>query len=77
MATYYFDVQGGGDTEPDRLGREFPNPKMAELEAVRAVVGIGSDALLEKKNQKLAIIVRDESGPVMEVAAAFRIKPLR
>lgn len=77
MARYYFDIHDEDGVETDSIGCEFAHLSMAEREAAKAVAEISWDALRAKKKGSIAIIVRDELGPALEVVSAFHVRSLR
>jgi hypothetical protein len=77
MPRYYFDLQDGDGMHADLDGGDFRDLTVAEREAVRAIASMAVDTLRSKKQERLTITLRDESGPAIEVAAAFRIRRLR
>ncbi|WP_439365105.1 DUF6894 family protein [Bradyrhizobium sp. DASA03005] len=76
MALYYFDFRDGGNIILDEEGLDLRDMVAVQREAARALTGLASDSMASFKGSQIhqmAIAVRDESGPVMEVEFAFKI----
>ena len=81
MARYYFDLRDGDAFVPDGEGMEFPNVEAARLEAARALADMARDAVrrlpVNAIGYRMAIEVRDGSGPVMQVRFTFEVEPVK
>lgn len=75
MALYYFDLRDGEELALDEEGLELRTIRAVQEEAARALAGFAHDAarLDGAQSQQMAIEVRDEHGPVMEVKFSFEI----
>ena len=75
MALYYFDLRDGEELALDEEGLELRTMRAVQEEAARALAGFAYDAarLDGAQSQQMAIEVRDEDGPVMEVKFSFEI----
>jgi hypothetical protein len=75
MALYYFDLRDGEELALDEEGLELRNMRAVQEEAARALAGFAYDAMRLDggQSQHMAIAVRDEHGPVMEVKFSFEI----
>jgi hypothetical protein len=77
MARYYFDLRDGDELAVDDEGFELPDLEAVQREAVLSLCDGTRDAV-EKATRVLtnmAIEVRDDVGPVMQVM--FRFQPFR
>jgi hypothetical protein len=78
MAKYFFDFRSGSTSSKDEEGQELSHIEAAHKMAVEALGEGLKDFILEGvAEQQLAIEVRDELGPVLEVSAVLRSKILR
>jgi hypothetical protein len=76
MAHYYFDLREGDELITDEEGLELRDLKVMQKEAARALAGFARDSvqsLNDVQSHQMAIAVRDEHGPVMEVKFSFEI----
>jgi hypothetical protein len=75
LAIYYFDLRDGEELALDEEGLELRNMRAVQEEAARALAGFAYDAMRLDggQSQHMAIAVRDEHGPVMEVKFSFEI----
>lgn len=64
---YYFDIREDDQLAPDEEGLEMRNTDDVQKEAVQALADMARDLVLQRKLHHLAIIVRDETGPVLEL----------
>ena len=75
MPLYYFDLRDGEELALDEESLELRAMRAVQEEAARALAGFAGDAMrLEgAQSQRMAIEVRDEHGPVMEVKFSFEM----
>ena len=75
MARYYFDLQDNDGITPDDEGLELRNLALVQDEAARSLADMARDAVrTNASNQRMAIQVRDDKGPVMNVRFSFEIE---
>jgi hypothetical protein len=77
MRRYYFDLRDGDALVVDEEGLELLNVEAVQEEAARALAGFAWDAArcsAGSDSHSLAIEVRDDAGPVMNVRFAFEIE---
>jgi hypothetical protein len=75
MARYYFDIRDEDGTTPDDEGLELRNLQLVQDEAARSLADMARDAVrMNASNQSMAIQVRDDEGPVMNVRFSFEIE---
>jgi hypothetical protein len=78
MPRYFFDFRSGDTVLPDDDGLDLPDVDAAHGEAIGALAdGLRDVIMIGAKNQHFAIEVRDDIGPVFEVAAVLGTKILR
>lgn len=78
MTRYFFDFRSGDVISLDEEGQNLPDVEAAHGEAVAAISDVISDFVLQGHiGQAMAIEVRDDLGPVLEVTAVFGSKLLR
>jgi hypothetical protein len=76
MAHYFFDLRDGNDCITDEEGLELRDLGAVQNEAARALAGFAWDSVRSfngANRHEMAIAVRDEHGPVMEVKFWFEI----
>ena len=76
MACYYFDLHEGSEFTIDEEGLELRDTKAVQKEAALAVSGFARDSVARcsgTRSRRMAILVRDEHGPVMEVRFSCEI----
>ena len=76
MAHYYFDLREGDELITDEEGLELRDMRAVQKEAARALGGFARDSVQSlngAQSHQMAIAVRDEHGPVMEVKGSFEI----
>jgi hypothetical protein len=76
MTLYYFDLRDGDEIAVDEEGLELRDLSAVQEEAARALAGLSWDAVRNFKGAQsrgMAIEVRDELGPVMQVRFTFEI----
>lgn len=77
MARYYFDLQDEGGITLDDEGLELRNLDLIQDEAARSLADMARDAVrMNASSQNMAIQVRDDTGPVMNVRFFFKIERL-
>ncbi|MGF6426524.1 DUF6894 family protein [Bradyrhizobium elkanii] len=77
MTRYYFDVREGQELALDEEGLELNSMQAAQLEAAKSLADIVRDAVHQcppKHKHHMAIEVRDENGPVMQVKFTFKVE---
>lgn len=81
MARYYFDLRDGEDFAPDEEGIELATIERVQEEAARSLADFVRDAARHEEQtgnvRHTAIEVRDDHGPVMQLAFTFDLKRLR
>jgi Domain of unknown function (DUF6894) len=73
---YYFDLRDGGELIIDEEGLVLRDMRTVQNEAARALAGFAWDSVAQfngAQSHQMAIAVRDEDGPVMEVKFSFEI----
>lgn len=76
MTLYYFDLRDGGEIVADEEGLELRDLSAVQEEAARALAGLSWDAVRNftgTQSHRMAIEVRDDAGPVMQVKFIFEI----
>jgi hypothetical protein len=74
---YYFDLRAGGQIVVDDEGLELPSIERVQEEAARSLADMARDAVRKQGNgaaQSMAIEVRDDIGPVMQVKFTFDVE---
>ena len=77
---YYFDLIDKHGATPDDEGLELSDLKHVQEEAARSLADMARDTVLSPDGQdthEMAIAVRDENGPVLQVRFTFEIAPLQ
>jgi hypothetical protein len=77
---YFFDLQEGDDVTPDDEGLELATIERAAAEAARSLADMARDTIAKGPNgscHAMAIEVRDDIGPVLQVRFTFEIDRLR
>jgi len=74
MARYYFDLREGTELFPDEEGVELPSLRAAQLEAARSLSGMVQQLEPLAEDGDMAIEVRNEDGPLFQVALVFAIR---
>jgi hypothetical protein len=78
MIRYFFDLRSGDVVSVDEEGRMLEDIEAAHQEAVGSLAdGIVGIVVEGQSDQHVAIDVRDDLGPVIEVSAIFSSKILR
>jgi hypothetical protein len=76
MGIYYFDLHDGDEIVLDEEGMELRDLAAVQEEAARALAGLSWDAVRNftgARSHRMAIDVRDDAGPVMQVRFIFEI----
>ena len=76
MPRYYFDMRDADGLVPDEEGMELDTMKAVQQEAAQTLAYMARDAIGEYPNGPLgpmAIEVRGDSGPVLQVKFQFSI----
>ncbi len=76
MRRYFFDLRDGDDLAPDEEGMEFPMLDAVRTEAARSLAEMARDAARTSHNgvdYRMAIEVRDDNGPVLQVKFTLEI----
>ena len=86
MPHYYFDVRHGDHLIVDEDGFKLPNIAGVQYQATRSLLELGRDAVLgmdrdalrsnSNKIERMAIEVRNEAGPVLQVNFTFEVTDL-
>ena len=76
MPLYYFDFLGSGGLLVDDEGRELSDLQAVQTEAARSLIEMARDSLLNGAGliDRIAVQVRGEAGPVMNVGFRFEIE---
>ena len=77
MRRYYFDIREGDEFVPDEEGLELPTIRAVQEEAARSLGDVARDAARNHRDgasSPMAIEVRDDKGPVMQLRFTFEIR---
>ena len=74
MARYYFDLREGTELFLDEDGVELPTLRAAQREAARALGAMAQELEPTAEGQDMSIEVRNEDGPLFQVALVFAIR---
>jgi hypothetical protein len=82
MPRYYFDLRDGDELAVDEEGVELRDIDLVQEEAARSLSDIARDAVRRttqnrQLNHRMAIEVRDDHGPVMQVRFTFAVEKLK
>jgi hypothetical protein len=78
MTQFFFDLRSVDTFSQDEEGIELPDAAAAHRMALGALCDAAHDAVIEgSTDQLLAVEVRDEIGPVLEVTAFFSSRIFR
>jgi hypothetical protein len=78
MAQYFFDLKSSDGSALDDEGMELPDAQAAHAVAIDALLSAARESVIEGSvDQNFAVHVRDDAGPVLEVAATFRSQIFR
>ena len=75
-ARFYFDLREGANIIPDEKGLELPSILRVQEEAARSLADMARDAIQRAPGgtgHAIAIEVRDENGPIMQVQFTFGV----
>ena len=76
MQRYYFDFEDGVSTI-DEQGTELPGIEVAKREACLALGDLTKDFMQRECGAgRLVVRIRDDNGPVLEIAATIEATPL-
>jgi hypothetical protein len=81
MPRYYFDLMEGDVLAVDQEGLELSSLRAVQAEAAKSLADMARDAVHGFPppfgQHKMAIEVRDDMGPLMQVKFTFEIEKLR
>jgi len=80
MARYFFDFLDSGEITTDDEGMDLPSMHRVQEEAVRSLAEMAKDAARKPHggvDHHMAIEVRDDTGPVLQVNFRVQIDRLR
>jgi hypothetical protein len=77
MPIYFFDFRAGQAFSLDEEGEDFVDIDEVHRAAVSLLASAVNETMVEGAADQLAIEVRDELGPVLEVSAVVRSKIFR
>ena len=82
MTRYYFDLRDEDDLAVDEEGLELRDIASVQEEAARSLADMARDAVRAPnydgpRNHRMAIEVRDATGPVLQVNFTFEINRLK
>lgn len=81
MPRYYFDLIEGDVLAVDQEGLELSSLRAVQAEAAKSLADMARDAVHgfppRFGQRKMAIEVRDETGPLMQVKFTFEVERLR
>lgn len=81
MPRYYFDLRDESGLALDEEGLELTSPRAVQAEAAKSLADMARDAVLSVPpaggRQTMAIDVRDDDGPLMQLKFSFEIENLR
>ena len=75
---FYFDLKFDAE-EPssDEQGTDLEDVEAAQIEAARTLCDFSRELIGRGRNPKaLAVIIRDEGGPILEARLSFQLKRL-
>lgn len=73
VTRYYFDLRDDDTLVPDEEGLEISDIELVQEEAARSLVDMARFAISGRPIFRMAIEVRDETGPVLEVSFRWKI----
>jgi hypothetical protein len=80
MPRYYFDLLDGDDLALDEEGLELSDLRDVQAEAAKSLADVARDAVYTFSpvggTRHMAIEVRDDAGPVMQVKFSFVVEKL-
>ncbi len=71
MPRYYFDLRDGDALAMDEEGLELLNLEAAQEEAALSLADMTRDALRGYPSHGMAVEVRDDTGPLLQVRVTF------
>jgi hypothetical protein len=82
MPRYYFDLRDGDELAVDEEGVELRDIDLVQEEAARSLADMARDVVRRPAHDRnlshqLAIEVRDDHGPVMQVKFTFAVEKLK
>ncbi|HXH43560.1 MAG TPA: hypothetical protein VNK51_06915 [Bradyrhizobium sp.] len=81
MPRYYFDLMEGDVLALDEEGLELSSLRAVQAEAAKSLADMARDAVHSfpppTGRQKMAIEVRDDLGPLLQVNLTFEVETLR
>ncbi|MBT1516597.1 hypothetical protein KIP88_39940 [Bradyrhizobium sp. SRL28] len=82
MPHYYLDLRDEDDLAVDEEGLELQNVAAVQEEATQSLAEMAGEAFRAasydgNRNHRMAIEVRDETGPVLQVNFTFEINKLK
>jgi hypothetical protein len=76
MPRFYFDFDDDDGTFIDKDGGEFADLAAARREAMASLGEAARDFCRRSPGGRLAIFIRSDEGPIVELSATFETKPL-
>jgi hypothetical protein len=78
MRRFFFDLKYDGESPTDdEEGIVLPDLASAQVEATRALTDLSKEMVLSgRSTNSLAVIVRDDTGPVLQATLNFELKRL-
>jgi hypothetical protein len=76
MKRFYFDIREGDEVIPDEEGLELSTIEKVQEEAARSLADMARDGVRKQgdgASHEIAIEVRDDSGPVLQVKFTFEV----
>lgn len=80
MTRYYFDLRDDDGITVDEEGMELSNTARVQEEAARSVADMARDLIMTDNGtvpREMAIGVRDDAGPLLDVRLSFKVTRLR
>jgi hypothetical protein len=80
MPRYYFDLRDGVELAVDEEGLELKSLQSVQAEAAKSLADMARDAVHSSNStntHSMAIEVRDEIGPVMQVRFTFEVEKVK
>ena len=82
MPRYFFDLRDGDDLAVDEEGLELRSIQAVQEEAARSLADMARDEVRRHSNDpnkrhRMAIEVRDDNGPLLQVKFTFEINKQR
>ncbi|MCK1721256.1 hypothetical protein [Bradyrhizobium sp. 141] len=79
MPRYYFDLHEGDGVAVDEEGLELSDMHAVQAEAAKSLADMAREAVhraARTAKHRMAIAVRDEAGPVMQVKFTFEVEKI-